>query len=277
MTTKATSIKTAAVPVGFLHTLILALVFAPTALVVFLIAGTPAVALFYSQAVLTLVALLVGLVFAGATTSILALGIALAGLFNYDGMGWKRVSFLTMLWSVSVITIYSVATGNPWVAVITGFVAVANWWVIQGTLFSRFAKAGRNGAQLQTDLATALLDYFAPSSDFRVKPKGAQLVAEAYIDEKARMTKTLSHITRVEQVEPDVFKVDIRNNVVGKTDEKLLKELEATASTLGFYDWESVDEDPRAGFVTITVWLTERRDATSTVSGMLMWTQGDKQ
>ena len=273
MTTKATSINTAALPVGFLHTLILALVFAPAALVVFLIAGTPAVALFYSQAALTLVVLLVGLVFAGATTSILALGIALAGLFNYDGMGWKRVTFLTMLWSVSVITIYAIATGNPWVAVITGFVSVANWWVIQGSLFNRFAKGGHSGAQLKADLASVLLDYFAPSSDFRVKPKEG----DAYVDEKARMAKTLSHITRVEQVEPDVFKVDIRNNVVGKTDEKLLKELEATASTLGFYDWESVDEDPRAGFVTITVWLTERRDATSTVSGMLMWTQGDKQ
>lgn len=273
MTTKANSVNAGATPVGLLHTLIGALVYAPSALVVFLIAGTLPAALFYFQALFTLLFLVLGAVFIGVTTSALALGIALAGLYNYDRMGWKRVTFLSMLSSVAVITIYAIATGNPWVAVITGFVSVANWWVIQGSLFNRFAKGGRNGAQLQADLASVLLDYFAPSSDFRVKPKEG----DAYIDEKARMTKTLSHITRVEQVEPDVFKVDIRNNVVGKTDEKLLKELEATASTLGFYDWESVDEDPRAGFVTITVWLTERRDATSTVSGMLMWTQGDKQ
>lgn len=276
MTTKTKSkgkVAVKDVALGYHYTLMVSLVFAPSAFIVLLVAGTPAVVAFYAQALLTLTALTVGSFVSLFSTGLVAFGATLANFFNWQHNSWKQVTAITMAFSIATTVGFALFTGHTLLLFLAPVVTFVNWLLVQGSAFSRLQGAGGGGGAFSEELAVALTDYFAPASNYQVKPEKGK----PYINERQRLIDARSHITKVTEIEPNVFKVDIRNNVPGKTDEKLMKELEAVAANLGFHEWEPVDEDPRAGFVTITVWRTVRTDATSTVSGMWMWTEGDTQ
>lgn len=171
-----------------------------------------------------------------------------------------------------------------------------NFFVVGGVLFSRKRQhsAGRSEseAQLALQLAQAMVDFFTSPSDPKYKqsyekPKHGlvhnivtnktQMVTVTYVNEEQRVVDTLGSITDVNEVKPGVFKVNIRNKTT-KDDDALLKTVKAVASQLGAYDWESKDEDERAGFITLTFWMVTREDATTIVTPYLLWnTQGDNQ
>lgn len=196
---------------------------------------------------------------------------------SIQARGWNRIVTYALGWFLTA-TVISAAVTQNWIAgIVTAVVFALNWWVVSGRPFRHIKIGGgktRRGSatSLERDLALALKDFFAPAANYRVKPSNG----DAYVDEKARLADTRARITAVTEIRPNVFRVDIRNDS-GQPDDRLLKELEATASILGLYAWEPVDEDPRKGYVTITVWQTERKDATSSVNGLLMWTQGENQ
>lgn len=259
------------------HTACVSLAFIPSSVLLFLLFGDLWIVVLVNAIALFIVTLIVaGFLAEKSIPSLLFTSVKLSELlYGTTMLRWSRMTLPTAVWGVAAGMGSAIADGAVWLAVLAPLIVVANWWLVQGSLFIglRQRKVQRQtAADLQQELADALKNYFAPAFDYRVTPTDGA----TYIDEDARLSKTVSHITAVEELEPNVYRVDFRNNVAGKTDANLIKELEVVSSLLGLYDWEPTDGDPRNGFVSIKVWKSERTDATSAVSGMLMWIEGEE-
>lgn len=262
------------VPVGIYYILTTTLVFTPTILLVFTWHPVWWVLPALTAPAVFLLLFLVGSVFTyGNSGTGWVFDLATKWIdrfYNFRANGWSYTLTRTLAWLVTSTLAVGVLAGTNFWAVVGGVaIAVANFLLVGGR-FGAGVLPGRKGrakaSTLTSDIATALLDFFSPVADYKVKPADGV----AYVDENARTQNALNHILALDEVEDGVYQVHFRNDT-GNTDEKLVKEMATVSSRLAWYEYRPADGDPRDGFVTIKFWTVPRVDATSNPAGMLAW------
>lgn len=270
-----------AIPLGWAYILTITLVFTPTLLFVF--AQMPA---FWTPLVLTTPALVLFLALPLTaftrgnselewmyTTSTRAVDT----IYNFRVLGWTNTLIRTATWTLATIITLGILQGITfWNILFSVIVLVLNYFIVGGrTSMLKSYTQPKTSTALKEELAEALVDFFAPASDFKVKPEGGVV----YVDEPARVQKSLMHIQGLNEPAPGVYEVQLRNTT-SQSDEKLMKEIEVVSSRLGWYDYRKTDLDPRAGFVSVQFWTVPKEDATSNPAGIIAWipitTTGDK-
>lgn len=213
----------------------------------------------YAPGILMIVALL----FASALRFLNITGLYTAVLNKIEDLyrptvaGWRRgvlrnIGYPAVLGSLALGVLLV-----GWLSVF-GVIAVAiNFWVLGGAVRGRTTRNSEQGEDdFTTRLTESLLDFYTKESDFKIKDPQSGIT---YTDNGSRWEETASHIIGVDEVEPDVFKVNFRNS--GKTDEQFVKNLDLVATSLGVYDHEAMDDDSRAGFITVKFWMSPREAA----------------
>lgn len=186
--------------------------------------------------------------------------------------GWKR-GILRNIAIPAVVASLLVGIPTAGWATILGVVAIIlNFFVLGGSVrreptYVNAEGDSRPSVGIEVNLASALVEFYTKEADYRVKTEDG-----SFIDEVAREEYVSDRILEVEEVKPDVYKIKFRNDTT-KSDEKFIKYLDEVSGLLELMEFERKDEDKRAGFVTVTFWLTERTDATSDASGLPMWHQ----
>jgi S-DNA-T family DNA segregation ATPase FtsK/SpoIIIE len=194
--------------------------------------------------------------------------------WNWRHMGWANV--LHVVWTTLTVAFLGTGlfSGHIW-AMIFALLLTA----VSLVLFRGRRKAVFHGNEVVAQqIASAMIDILAPETNFRVPAKttnygGKSHTRPAYVDERKRQRQAREAITSVEATKDNGFKVDIRNNgrLTGLNDEQVVGKFADIASALETYDLVPVDEDPRAGHITMKMWFGERLDHTAVARGIPIW------
>ncbi|WP_348788468.1 hypothetical protein [Leifsonia sp. NPDC080035] len=208
-----------------------------------------------------LVAVLVAIVLARTSTNLTVREIELRTSRFFAALrsllhtaGFVVVIYTLAAFVASLFIFASVATAL-WLTLYFFLVFLIDW----GLNHSSRDNTPRDLKSIKQEIARCTVDYFSPPSQFKKTNRDGK----TEVDEKARLRAASDHIYFIDYVDGGkAIQVAIRNNVVGKTDDDLVKILKTLPNNLGMHALDIEDEDPTPGNVVFTLALEKAVDAT---------------